>query len=434
MRWLSQSGCAPKNIATPAQRAARPRPTPIEAVDGRRRRLRRRHAGRAAERSAQPAPLGAARRRGAAPARSRHALLRRRPRRDGPGLPARRAVPRARRRAAPRDAGRPKRRAEPRRRGASPGSATKGKPTRCTRCWSSACRRAPSRRTRRQHLEALRRWQEDTRQPGLDAGARPPRSRRRCSKRCSIRPPPRSSERAARRLLWTEQALTLRRGADAAAEPVRARRDAWRRSGPSAPRRSRSWRSTCGRATPRARWPRSTTRTSVGITPPSLRAARGERRRRQRSGCLGRALPAVRVGGCGVGGVRHHARSRSGARCRVGRGARAVPGRAAARSAPRCRSASLLLGPRHGRGRAADPGAGAGAAPSRRARPSWALRYVLEAIRQAEALGDLPAARRTFAHAGALIKLSAARGLRRARHALGEPPALLHGRDRGRRR
>jgi hypothetical protein len=37
---------------------------------------------------------------------------------------------------------------------------------------------------------------------------------------------------------------------------------------------------------------------------------------------------------------------------------------------------------------------------------SWALRYVLEAIRQDEALGDLPAARRTFAHAQTLIKLS----------------------------
>ncbi|HEU4583013.1 MAG TPA: hypothetical protein VFS67_32360 [Polyangiaceae bacterium] len=37
---------------------------------------------------------------------------------------------------------------------------------------------------------------------------------------------------------------------------------------------------------------------------------------------------------------------------------------------------------------------------------SWALRYVLEAIRQDEALGDLPAARRTFAHSQALIKLS----------------------------
>ncbi|HKO89796.1 MAG TPA: hypothetical protein VJU61_01515, partial [Polyangiaceae bacterium] len=37
---------------------------------------------------------------------------------------------------------------------------------------------------------------------------------------------------------------------------------------------------------------------------------------------------------------------------------------------------------------------------------SWALRYVLEAIRQDESLGDLPAARRTFAHAAALIKLT----------------------------
>jgi tetratricopeptide (TPR) repeat protein len=37
---------------------------------------------------------------------------------------------------------------------------------------------------------------------------------------------------------------------------------------------------------------------------------------------------------------------------------------------------------------------------------SWALRFVLEAIRQAEALGDLPAARRTFAHAKALLVLS----------------------------
>jgi len=37
---------------------------------------------------------------------------------------------------------------------------------------------------------------------------------------------------------------------------------------------------------------------------------------------------------------------------------------------------------------------------------SWALRYVLEAIRQDEALGDLAAARRTFAHAQTLIKLS----------------------------
>lgn len=37
---------------------------------------------------------------------------------------------------------------------------------------------------------------------------------------------------------------------------------------------------------------------------------------------------------------------------------------------------------------------------------SWALRFVLEAIRQAEALGDLPAARRTFAHAQNLIRFS----------------------------
>ncbi len=37
---------------------------------------------------------------------------------------------------------------------------------------------------------------------------------------------------------------------------------------------------------------------------------------------------------------------------------------------------------------------------------SWALRFVLEGIRQAEALGDLPAARRTFQHAQALIALS----------------------------
>jgi tetratricopeptide (TPR) repeat protein len=37
---------------------------------------------------------------------------------------------------------------------------------------------------------------------------------------------------------------------------------------------------------------------------------------------------------------------------------------------------------------------------------SWALRYLLEAIRQDEALGDLAAARRTFAHAQTLIKLS----------------------------
>jgi hypothetical protein len=37
---------------------------------------------------------------------------------------------------------------------------------------------------------------------------------------------------------------------------------------------------------------------------------------------------------------------------------------------------------------------------------SWALRFVLEAIRQAEALGDLPAARRTFTQAKALLELS----------------------------
>jgi hypothetical protein len=37
---------------------------------------------------------------------------------------------------------------------------------------------------------------------------------------------------------------------------------------------------------------------------------------------------------------------------------------------------------------------------------SWALRFVLEAIRQAEGLGDLPAARRVFAQAGPLIALS----------------------------
>jgi tetratricopeptide (TPR) repeat protein len=37
---------------------------------------------------------------------------------------------------------------------------------------------------------------------------------------------------------------------------------------------------------------------------------------------------------------------------------------------------------------------------------SWALRFVLEAIRQAESLGDLPAARRTFAGAQNLIKFS----------------------------
>jgi hypothetical protein len=37
---------------------------------------------------------------------------------------------------------------------------------------------------------------------------------------------------------------------------------------------------------------------------------------------------------------------------------------------------------------------------------SWALRFVLEAIRQAEALGDLPAARRAFAHSKALLVLS----------------------------
>lgn len=37
---------------------------------------------------------------------------------------------------------------------------------------------------------------------------------------------------------------------------------------------------------------------------------------------------------------------------------------------------------------------------------SWALRFVLEAIRQAESLGDLPAARRTFKQAEPLIELS----------------------------
>ncbi|MEY2933219.1 MAG: hypothetical protein RL033_3968 [Pseudomonadota bacterium] len=37
---------------------------------------------------------------------------------------------------------------------------------------------------------------------------------------------------------------------------------------------------------------------------------------------------------------------------------------------------------------------------------SWALRFVLESIRQDEALGDLPAARRTFTHAQNLIRLS----------------------------
>lgn len=37
---------------------------------------------------------------------------------------------------------------------------------------------------------------------------------------------------------------------------------------------------------------------------------------------------------------------------------------------------------------------------------SWALRFVLESIRQDEALGDLPAARRTFAHAQGLLRLS----------------------------
>ncbi len=38
---------------------------------------------------------------------------------------------------------------------------------------------------------------------------------------------------------------------------------------------------------------------------------------------------------------------------------------------------------------------------------SWAMRFVLETIRQAESLGDLAAARRTFAHADALLQLSA---------------------------
>jgi cellulose synthase operon protein C len=37
---------------------------------------------------------------------------------------------------------------------------------------------------------------------------------------------------------------------------------------------------------------------------------------------------------------------------------------------------------------------------------SWALRFVLESIRQDESLGDLAASRRTFAHAQTLIKLS----------------------------
>jgi hypothetical protein len=37
---------------------------------------------------------------------------------------------------------------------------------------------------------------------------------------------------------------------------------------------------------------------------------------------------------------------------------------------------------------------------------SWALRFVLEAIRQAESLGDLPAARRTFKQAQTLMKFS----------------------------
>jgi tetratricopeptide (TPR) repeat protein len=37
---------------------------------------------------------------------------------------------------------------------------------------------------------------------------------------------------------------------------------------------------------------------------------------------------------------------------------------------------------------------------------SWATRYVLEAIHQAETLGDLPAARRTFEHSKTLIRLS----------------------------
>lgn len=37
---------------------------------------------------------------------------------------------------------------------------------------------------------------------------------------------------------------------------------------------------------------------------------------------------------------------------------------------------------------------------------SWAMRFVLEAIRQADALDDLPAARRTFTHASTLLELS----------------------------
>lgn len=37
---------------------------------------------------------------------------------------------------------------------------------------------------------------------------------------------------------------------------------------------------------------------------------------------------------------------------------------------------------------------------------SWATRYVLEAIHQAEELGDLPAARRTFRHSSTLLRLS----------------------------
>ena len=67
--------------------------------------------------------------------------------------------------------------------------------------------------------------------------------------------------------------------------------------------------------------------------------------------------------------------------------------------------ASLLLA--HGMGEAAPlilQQALEGADQTREA--SWALRFVLEAIRQAESLGDLPAARRVFAQAQPLIALS----------------------------
>ena len=254
---------------------------------------------------------------------------------------ARRAVPAARGGAAHRDAGRPERRPEPAAPRSLASSATKDKPKRCIRCWWSACRRAPSGRTRSSISRRCGAGSRTRARPGsMQARAA---AQQAALQQALLDPSAAALERARSESLTVDRASAhVRRGADAASEPVRAGR---KHGGvPRHPHRRRS----LGGAVPapgrRAGALAALDDENVASHHRAQPArAGGERRRRQRSGCLGGAVSPVRVGGWGVGRIGHDARPRSGARRRLGRGARAVSGRAAARSAPRCRSRSLLL-------------------------------------------------------------------------------------------